>query len=423
MRLGRLPIRHRYKGRSSRPFLTALDRFRHLWVIGKTGTGKSTAQEHWILQDIKSGVGVAVFDPHGAMIDELLTKIPKWRYKDVILFDPSDWRHPIGFNVFEKVPQSRRPYVASSIVDMFEVLWQLAQAPQLKYILYNACAALLDYPNGTMLGIKYLLISPTYRKRVIGQIQDEVIKAYWTVEFEKLLKGSKGNDPTQSNLNKIGQLIADPTIRHIIGQSRSRFSFSDILDNGKIFLARLPQGELGFDKSSLIGGLLLTSFHSAVLTRKTTKPFYLYVDEFHTFGRGFNEMLSGIRKYNVGMILAHQYIAQLDDSLREALIGTVGTIVMFQVGASDAETLSPTFSRRVEDLTSTPPYSAYVRHDAKTYYITIESPQRRRYSRQKLINKTRNDYSRPVAKVRDDLQRFVHNLTESDLQRANNKHA
>lgn len=261
-------------------------RLQHMFVIGRTGTGKSTALKNIILQDIFAGAGCAIFDPHGDDTEQLLSLIPPERQKDVILYDPSDFDFPIGFNPLSNIPVQRRPFVASAIVDCFRAIWGHSWGPQVEMFVYAGVAALLDKPDGTLLGLKFLLTSRAYRTRVLAQVQDPAIRDFWETDFETHMPEREQRERTLSTLNKIGALIADPAIRNSIAQVRTAIDFADILDRGLIFVARLPQGELGIEKSALIGALLLSNFHLNALRRKTRTPFHLVLDEVHHFGNG-----------------------------------------------------------------------------------------------------------------------------------------
>jgi hypothetical protein len=367
----------RKRRRASRAIFSidSAQRAKHLWVLGKTGVGKSTFLENAILQDIRAGDGFALFDPHGSLKDKVLALIPPSRLNDVVLFDPSDRDFPIGFNIFDDVPIDRRPFVASSVVDCFKTIWGSSWGPQLEMFLYAASAALLDFPGGTLLGIKQIITSPAYRARVIAHAKDPAIREFWLTDFEKHMPQREQRERTLSTLNKIGQLVTDPTVRNIIGQAHSKLSFRDIMDNRKILIVSLPQGDLGMQKSSLIGALMISALHLAALQRRPGAPaFYLYVDEFHNFGNGVKEMLAGIRKFGVGMTLSHQYVDQLPEDLTSAMVGTIGTIVSFQIGGADADFLHTTFQVKPEELSSLPPYQAYVNSYGQTFQVKMEEP-------------------------------------------------
>ncbi|MDR3386869.1 MAG: type IV secretion system DNA-binding domain-containing protein [Rudaea sp.] len=372
----------RARMRRSRPIFSISDdeRARHLWVIGKTGVGKSTFLLNAIAQDIRSGDGIAVFDPHGDLADGVLQLIPPKRRNDVILFDPSDRDFPIGFNIFDSVPVERRPFVASSVVDCFKAIWGSSWGPQLEMFLYAASAALLDFPGGTLLGIKHIMTSKAYRARVLGHVRDPAIRDFWETDFATHMPEKEQRERTLSTLNKIGQLITDPTVRNIIGQPRSRLSFRDIMDARKILIVRLAQGELGMQKSSLIGALLVSALHTAALQRTTIRtPFHVTLDEFHNFGLGFKEMLSGIRKFGVSLTLCHQYLGQLPDDLAEAMLGTIGATLAFQLGGSDSDRLAKTFNVKSEELSSLEPHTAYLNIGSRTRLLRMEPPPARIY--------------------------------------------
>ncbi len=370
------------KKRRSRPIfsITEDERARHLWVIGKTGVGKSTFLLNAIAQDIRAGNGVGVFDPHGDLADAALQLVPPNRRKDVVLFDPSDRDFPTGFNNFHSVPVERRPFVASSVVDCFKAIWGTSWGPQLEMFLFAASAALLDFPDGTLLGLKHIMTSKTYRARVLGHVRDPAVKDFWQTDFAKHMPEKEQRERTLSTLNKIGQLITDPTVRNVIGQTRSRLSFREIMDGRKIFIARLAQGELGIQKSSLIGALLISALHTAALQRRDIRtPFHLTVDEFHNFGLGFNEMLSGIRKFGVTLTLCHQFLGQVPDDLAEAMIGTIGATLAFQLGGNDAERLAKTFNLKPEELSSLEPHTAYINIGARTHQLRMDPAPERVY--------------------------------------------
>ena len=367
-----------------------------------------------ILQEIRNGNGFAVLDPHGDLADSILKLIPPKRRKDVVLFDPSDHEFPIGFNIFDNVPIERRPFVASSVVDCFKAIWGNSWGPQLEMFLYAASAALLDFPGGTLLGIKYMLTSKRYRARVLGYVRDPVVRDFWEKDFAEHMPEKEQRERTLSTLNKIGQLITDPAVRNSIGQSRSKLSFQDIMDTKRILIIRLAQGELGQQKSSLIGALLLSALHTAALQRTENQtPFGLFVDEFHNFGLGFREMLSGIRKFGVSLILCHQYIAQLPSDLEKAMIGTIGTIVSFQIGGDDAEHLAKTFNLKPEELSSLEPYTAYVTTSGKTTLIKMEPPPTRIYSAspQLIQTRCRAEYAIKREYVERRINRFIKNTS------------
>lgn len=367
-------------------------RFSHTWIIGKTGMGKSTEMNALAVDDILNGDGVAVFDPHGDSIDEILQFIPPRYRRKTIVYDPSDLEWPIAFNPLFDIDPDHRAFMANVILDMFKAKWGDSWGPQLEQFLYNGVAALLDAPDATLVGLKYVLTSKKYRKRIVGEpargkrpetgyVLDPVIKDFWRTDIAKHMPDKEFREKVQSTVNKIGKLISDPAIRNSIGQPRSKLDFRDIMDSGGILLVRLPQGKLGIDKASLIGSLLLSNLHLAALSRSADRrPFHIYVDECQYFApTTLAHMLSGIRKFGVSLTLAHQYLDALPEELRAALIGTVGTIVAFRLGVSDAEKLAPEFSleRGNRTFADLEPYTAYVRTGGYTSHIATRMPEGR----------------------------------------------
>jgi hypothetical protein len=388
-------------------------RLQHLFVIGRTGTGKSTALKNFILQDIAAGAGCAFFDPHGDDTEQLLSLVPPSRQPDVILYDPSDFDFPIGFNPLRDVPPLKRPFVASAIVDCFRAIWGHSWGPQVEMFVYAGVAALLDRADGSLMGLKFLLTSPRYRARVLADVQDPAIRDFWLTDFATHMPEREQRERTLSTLNKIGALIADPVIRNSIGQSRNAIDFADILTRKKIFIARLPQGELGIEKSALIGALLLSNFHLNALRRKDRAPFHLYLDEFHHFGNStVMEMLSGIRKFGVSLTVACQYLDQLSPALRAAILGTVGTVLAFRTGTIDAQTFSAEFELKRDDaaLSALPPYRAYVRSDQTIELRMLPMAEFKKTNMDTRIrNRCRSQYAVPRYVVEERISRFIRN--------------
>ncbi|MFC1656675.1 type IV secretory system conjugative DNA transfer family protein [Patescibacteria group bacterium] len=344
------------------------DRRRHIYTIGKTGTGKSTMLENMIMSDIYAGKGVGVVDPHGDLIDELIDYIPKERYKDVVIFDPADRKYPVGFNLLENVDSDMKSIVASGLVGIFKKIWADSWGPRLEYILRNTILALLDYPGSTMLGILKMLSDQNFRARVVEKITDPVIKDFWEKEFEGYTDSFRAEaiNPIQ---NKVGQFLSSATVRNILGQEESTFTMSDILDHQKIFLINLSKGKMGEDNSALLGAMMITKIQLTAMQRvyipeKERKDFYLYVDEFQNFAtEAFSAILSEARKYRLNLILANQYIAQIPEVVREAIFGNIGTIIAFRVGPSDVDMLTKEFSPVFDDndLVNLDKYNIYVK--------------------------------------------------------------
>lgn len=344
------------------------DRRRHMYLIGKTGMGKSTILENMIVDDIRAGHGVAVVDPHGDLAEKIIEYIPSERINDVVYFNPSDINFPIAFNVVEQVEPHLRHLVASGLIGVFQKLWADSWGPRLEYILRNAILAILDFPGSTLLGVVRMLSDKNYRKKVVANIKDPVVKAFWEKEFSGYADkfASEAVSPIQ---NKVGQFLSSSLMRNIIGQVKSAIDIRDIMDNGKILIMNLSKGRIGEDNSALLGAMMITKIQLAAMSRvdvpeKERRDFYLYIDEFQNFSTdSFANILSEARKYRLNLILAHQYIEQLSEKVKPAVFGNVGTMVVFRVGAADAEELvkefTPTFEE--EDLVNLPKYEMYLK--------------------------------------------------------------
>lgn len=344
------------------------DRRRHMYLIGKTGMGKSTILENMIVDDIRAGHGVAVVDPHGDLAEKIIEFIPSERIKDVVYFNPSDINFPIAFNIVEQVEPHLRHLVASGLIGVFQKLWADSWGPRLEYILRNAILAILDFPGSTLLGVVRMLSDKNYRKRVVANITDPVVKAFWEKEFSGYADkfASEAVSPIQ---NKVGQFLSSSLMRNIVGQVKSSINIREVMDGGKILIMNLSKGRIGEDNSALLGAMMITKIQLAAMSRvdvpeKERRDFYLYIDEFQNFSTdSFANILSEARKYRLNLILAHQYIEQLSEKVKPAVFGNVGTMVVFRVGAADAEELvkefTPTFTE--EDIVNLPKYEMYLK--------------------------------------------------------------
>ena len=344
------------------------DRRRHMYLIGKTGMGKSTILENMIIDDIRAGHGVAIVDPHGDLAEKIIEFIPDNRVADVIYLNPADIEYPIAFNVVEQVEPHLRHLVASGLIGVFKKLWADSWGPRLEYILRNAILAILDYPGSTLLGVVRILSDKQYRKKVVANVKDPVVKAFWEKEFASYADkfASEAVSPIQ---NKVGQFLSTSFMRNIIGQTASALDMRKIMDEKKILIMNLSKGRIGEDNSALLGAMMITKIQLAAMSRvdineDDRKDFYLYIDEFQNFSTdSFANILSEARKYRLGLIMAHQYIEQLTDIVKAAVFGNVGTLIVFRVGATDAEELvkefTPTFTE--EDIVNLPKYEMYLK--------------------------------------------------------------
>ncbi len=343
------------------PFgIKAEDRSRHMYIIGKTGMGKSTTLENMAIQDIKNGEGMAFIDPHGKTAELLLDYVPQERIKDVLYFAPFDLDFPVSFNVMEDVGHEKRHLVANGLMSTFKKIWVDAWSARMEYILNNILLALLEYPDSTLIGVNRMLSDKDYRNKVVANVSDTSVKSFWTDEFAKY--GEKYMQEAGAAIqNKIGQFISNPVIRNIIGQPKSTFDLRKIMDEKKILIVNLSKGRVGEANANLLGSMLITKIYLGAMSRadaspgllKRLPPFYLYVDEFQSFANeSFADILSEARKYKLALTVAHQYIEQMSDEVRAAVFGNVGSMITFRVGAFDAEVLEkefmPTFTQ--EDL-------------------------------------------------------------------------
>ncbi|MBI2063928.1 MAG: type IV secretion system DNA-binding domain-containing protein [Candidatus Yanofskybacteria bacterium] len=320
------------------------DRRRHMYVIGKTGMGKSELLKNIAIQDIQDGRGLAFVDPHGDPVEDLFDYIPEDRIKDVIYINPADLEYPIAFNVMEQVDPDKRHLVADGVMGVFKKIWVDVWSPRMEYILNNTILALLETPDATLLGINRMLAEKGYRTKVVSQLTDPVVKAFWTEEFAKYADRF-ASEATAAIQNKVGQFVSSTLIRNIIGQPKSTLDMRKIMDEGKILLVNISKGRIGEDASRLLGALIITKIQLAAMSRvdmpeRERKDFILVVDEFQNFATAsFANILSEARKYHLSLMIAHQYVAQMDEGVRDAVFGNVGTIVSFRVGAEDAELL------------------------------------------------------------------------------------
>lgn len=397
------------------------DRRRHMYLVGKTGMGKSTVLENMIVDDIRAGYGVAVVDPHGDLAEKIIEYIPTNRINDVVYFNPSDINFPIAFNVVEQVEPHLRHLVASGLIGVFQKLWADSWGPRLEYILRNAVLAILDFPGSTLLGVVRMLSDKNYRKRVVANIKDPVVKAFWEKEFTGYADkfAAEAVSPIQ---NKVGQFLSSSLMRNVIGQVRSSINIRDIMDNGKILIMNLSKGRIGEDNSALLGAMMITKIQLAAMSRvdvpeKERRDFYLYIDEFQNFSTdSFANILSEARKYRLNLILAHQYIEQLSEKVKPAVFGNVGTMVVFRVGALDAEELvkefTPTFTE--EDIVNLPKYEMYLKlmidglasspFSAKGLPPLAE--EEKTGNGQKVINYSREKYASDRVSVEEKIMRW-----------------
>ncbi len=418
-----------FRNRRMKFGIKALDRMLHFYIIGKTGTGKSTLIENMIYDDIKEGRGVAVIDPHGELIDKVLSFIPEERINDVVYFAPDDREYPLAFNLLENVQPDMRNIVASGLMSIFTKLWAGVWSARMEYILRNAIMAALEVPDATLLSIMRILNDTMYRKYVMSFVTDPVVRDFFINEYDKY-DAKFRQEAIAPIQNKVGQFLSSTTIRNIVGQPKSTFNIEDVMNTQKIFLVDLSIGKIGEDNSKLLGSMMVTKIQLAAMSRariarEERKPFFLYVDEFQNFATdSFATILSEARKYALGLVLANQYIAQIPEIVADAIFGNVGTTVSFRVGADDADRLvkqyAPTFE--ANDLINLPNRQIYVKmaidgvtslaFSAHTLppkgVVTEITPQ--------IIDGSRKRYSRPRAQVEEEITEATQAtfMTETD---------
>ena len=357
-----------FRGQRKKFGIKTDDRRRHMYLIGKTGMGKSTALENMVISDIKSGHGVAVVDPHGDLVEKIANLIPSHRINDTIYFNPADANWPIAFNILESVEPTHQHLVASGLVGVFKKIWADSWGPRLEYLLRNAILALLECPGTSLIGVTRMLVDKDYRKKVVDKVSNIEVKAFWTEEFTKYHDRlmAEAISPIQ---NKVGQFLSISLIRNIVGQIKSTIKMREIMDQGKILLLNLSKGRIGEDASALLGAMMITKIQLAAMERidipeEKRRDFYLYVDEFQNFATdSFANILSEARKYRLNLIIAHQYIQQLDEKVQAAVFGNVGTIMSWRVGAEDAEELAKEFTPQFTeiDLVNLAKYDVYMK--------------------------------------------------------------
>ena len=406
------------------------DRRRHMYVIGKTGMGKTNLLENLAIQDIQKGHGIAFIDPHGDTAEKLIKAIPSNRINDVIYFNPADQAFPIAFNVMEKVDPEFRHLVASGLVGVFKKIWADSWGPRLEYILRNAILGLLEYPGSTLLGVTRILVDKSYRERVVEKITDPVVKSFWVDEF------TQWNDRVLQEVispiqNKVGQFLSSALIRNIVGQTVSSFDVRKIMDERKILIMNLSKGRLGEDNSALLGAMMITKIQLAAMGRvdipeETRADFYLYVDEFQNFAtESFANILSEARKYHLNLILANQYVNQIDEKVRDAIFGNAGSIISFRVGAMDAEFLEKEFEPvfMMNDIVNLPKFQIYLKlmidgiaGDAFSATTLPPIALEDAGNDEKVIQVSRERYSGSKEEVEEKIRRWSGMLTEEEKQ-------
>ncbi len=399
------------------------DRGKHMYIIGKSGMGKSTLLENLAIQDIQNGEGICFIDPHGGTAEILLSYVPEHRIKDVIYFAPFDQEYPVGLNVLEDMGRDKRPLVVSGLMGSFKKVWVDMWSARMEYILNNTMLALMETPGTTLLGVNRMYSDKNYRDAIVANVTDPSVRAFWVDEYAKYSE-KFATEATAAIQNKVGQFAANPLIRNMVGQPVSTFDIRKVMDERKIFIVNLSKGRMGEGNANLVGSMLITKIYLAAMSRadvgasdtKDLAPFYLYVDEFQSFANeSFADILSEARKYKLALTVAHQYIEQMSDEVRAAVFGNVGTTIAFRVGAFDADVLEKEFAPvfLAEDMVNlgftqvymklmirgvgSPPFSATTMNRPK---LPVHSyvPE--------VVDASRRQFARPRAEVEDEIRKW-----------------
>lgn len=394
------------------------DRRRHLYIVGKSGTGKSKLLEKLISDDIKAGKGVCVIDPHGDLIQALLYHIPEERVDDLVYFNPADLEFPIAFNPIANVSREFKQQVAQGMIEIFKKFFGADWSPKIEHVFRFTVLALLDYKKATLMGMQKMLTDRPYRQVVISEIQDHVVKKFWANEFSSWSE-KFDNEAIVPLVNKLGQFLSNEMVRNIVSQTQNKIDFGDIMNNQRILLVELSKGKLGEENSALLGSLIITKIEQTGMARafvsaQERKDFYLYVDEFQNFAtKTFDNILSEARKYKLNLTISHQYLGQLLSSTRETVFGNVGSIITFRLGAEDAGYIANEFTPRFTayDVMNLGVREMYVKmsiagvvappFSART--MRVDDPEFSESKHNRMIEASRNKYASPLAEVEAEI--------------------
>jgi CxxC-x17-CxxC domain-containing protein len=405
------------------------DRRQHMYVIGKTGSGKTAFLKNMALQDIENGQGLAIIDPHGEFVEEVLDNIPPHRINDVVYFNPADMEFPVSFNIMDVADPQYKHLIASGLIGIFTKIWANVWSARMEYILANCILALLDTPGTTLLGIPRMLVDRDYRQKIINNLKDPVVKSFWINEYEEWEPRYR-NEAIAPVQNKVGQFLNVSFVRNIVGQAKSTIDIDYIMNNQKILLVNVSKGRIGEDNAAILGAMIITKIQLAAMERvripeDERKDFYMYVDEFQNFATdSFVNILSEARKYRLDLIIAHQYVGQLttdtSTAVRDAVFGNVGTMISFRVGAADAEFLEQEFMPEFlqNDLIRLPNYNIYLKlmidgissrpFSAKT--IAPAPTTKDDKKREEIIRVSRSKYAHSLKAVEEEISRWAANL-------------
>ncbi len=407
------------------------DRRRHMYVLWKTGMWKSTLLENMIIDDIRKWRWVAVIDPHGDLAESVIWHIPKSRTNQTIIFDPSDTSWPIAFNMLENINPELRPLVASWLVWIFKKIFWDSWWPRLEYILRNTILALLEYPNTTLISIPLMLTSEVYRNKVVNKIKDPVVKKFWTWEFAKMAPNQR-NEAVWPILNKVWQFLSSSILRNVLWQPKNSFNIRWAMDNKKIIIVNLSKWKIWEDASALLWSMLVTKFQIDAMSRSDTpesqrQDFYLYVDEFQNFATdSFATILSEARKYKLNLVMANQYIDQMQESVRWAVFGNVWSVLSFQVGYHDANILKEVLAWDIkeDDLMNLKKYNIYIKQlidwmpswvfSASTFAPNVKNEEAFSTRYKKILNVSREKYCKSKENVESKIYSSIDDIDKQE---------
>lgn len=410
------------------------DRQRHFYLLGKTGSGKSTLFKNMFISDVLSGSGACFVDPHGDTVEELLSYIPPNRVQDVVYFNPTDVEHPVGFNLLELKDKSQRDLIADGVVEVFKKQFGDSWGPRLQYILTNTVATLAEAQGTSLLAVTRILIDKNYRKFILKQLNDPILYKFWAEEYAQMAENSRLVTEAVSPIqNKVGRFISSAVTRNIVGQVKSTIDLREIMDNQKILLVNLAQGRLGEETASLLGGMIITRLQATAMERvdmpeEERKDFFLYVDEFQNFAtESFAKILSEARKYKLNLTMTNQYIDQLPLTVRQAIFGNVGTLGSFVVSQADAGILEKEFAPVVsaDDLVSLDAYAMYIKLciDGMTSvpFSAKSLPVRyQKYNlRDEIVKASREKYGVPREEIEEKVMRWSNQTYSEKGNRSN----
>ncbi|RJQ28435.1 type IV secretory system conjugative DNA transfer family protein [Candidatus Parcubacteria bacterium] len=409
-----------------------VDRRRHLYIVGKSGVGKSKLLELFMRQDIAYGHGLCFIDPHGDVIEAILDFIPENRIQDVVLIDPTDMDYPTSFNPLQNVDPAFKHQLAQGLIEVMEKQFGANWTPRLEHVFRFSVLALLDYPHSTMRGMISMLTDRNYRQKVVEYIEDDMVKRFWAIEFADWSE-KFDTDAIIPLVNKLGQFLSDPLLRNIFGQKENRIDLEKLMDEKKLIFINTSKGRLGEENSSFLGAMFITKIKQAGMSRarrpeSERHDFYLYVDEFHNLvTETFENILSEARKYGLCLTVAHQYMGQLIPRVQAAVLGNVGSIIIFRVGGEDAVKLKPEMAPifDVKDMINLATQEFYIKMtiDGESYdpfsaeTLRVLPPPHRSF-KEEILRESRRKYTIPADAAKKLIQEEESTIIRSAQEKA-----